>query len=163
MGWIQLPVPVFLDLHVSPCKISATSDHPRLSYCDLTKLSWPQLGFLKKCIWVTSCLAGPNYQSPLSRIAYQVLWRYQWLCITVLNLAFSGSVQPSEVNVKNTWWMLGCCSLYCCTPVATLSTHQCLCLVHSFPANSVNIVINYIPSETRIFDLHLCINSNRLF
>jgi len=43
-GWIKLPVPIFTlaslpgPSYVSPCKISAKSDYPRLSYCDLTNL-----------------------------------------------------------------------------------------------------------------------------
>jgi len=48
----QLPVPIFTcaslpgPLYVSPCKISAKSDYPRLSYCDLTNLSYPPSAIL---------------------------------------------------------------------------------------------------------------------
>jgi len=51
-GRIQLPVPILTLaslprlFYVSPCKISAISDYPRLSYCDLTNLSYPPYAIL---------------------------------------------------------------------------------------------------------------------
>jgi len=44
-GWIQLLFPIFTSAslpgpsYVSPCKVSAKSDYPQLSYCGLTNLS----------------------------------------------------------------------------------------------------------------------------
>jgi len=70
-GFIQLSVPIFTcessegSSYVSPCKIRAISDYPRLSYRDLTNLSKPLfaiLDFRKKVYLDHFVFTGPRYR-----------------------------------------------------------------------------------------------------